>query len=165
MAQAWLKVRVPHVVHVCCGRRYDTKDYKTAECFRCFAHKSVRASMPDKEGILKRVKFCITVWLICTNNNCIKSFTFFYDNTSQLITKRQTSGLKYILKLQKRFLDNIPIKVRLPKTESASKKYLWRYTDKHPTKNFVSNIYDLDDKKVGETPPQKVKIYPLQTNF
>ena len=44
------------------------------------------------------------------------------------------------------------------KVEEVSKKYLWRYTDKHPTKANVSNIYTLDDKKVGETPPQNVKI-------
>ena len=161
MAQAWLKVRVPRVVHVCCGRTYDTKDFKTADCFRCFAHNSLKTSMPDRNGVLKKVKFCITVWLVCRNNNCITSFTFFYDVTSQLITKRQTNGLKYILKLNNKFLDNIPIKVKIPKTESASKKYLWRYTDKHPTKDFVSNIYNFDNKKVGETPPQKVIVYPL----
>ena len=161
MAQAWLKVRVPRVVHVCCGRTYDTKDFKTADCFRCFAHKSLKTSMPDRNGVLKKVKFCITFWLICRNNNCVTSFTFFYDVTSQLITKRQTSGLKYILKLNNKFLDNIPLKVKLPKLESASKKYLWRYTDKHPTKEFVSNIYNFDNKKVGETPPQKVSVYSL----
>ena len=160
MAKAWLKVRVPRVVHVCCGRRYDTKNFKTADCFRCFAHKSLRTSMPDKDGVLKKVKFCITVWLVCTNNNCITSFTFFYDITGQLITRKQISGLKYILKLNKNFWANIPIKVKLPRTESIGKKYLWRYTDKHPSKEFVSNIYNFDGKKVGETPPQKVIIYP-----
>ena len=161
MAQAWLRVRVPHIVHVCCGRTYDSKNYKTVDCFRCFAHKSTRASMPDANGVLKKVKFCITIWLVCKNNNCITSFTFFYGLTNQLITKRQTNGLKYILKLKDKFLDNIPLKVKLPKLESASKKYLWRYTDKHPTKEFVSNIYNFDNKKVGETPPQKVSIYSL----
>ena len=48
------------------------------------------ASMPDNSGVLKKVKFCITVWLICKNNNCITSFTFFYDAASHLITKRNT---------------------------------------------------------------------------
>ena len=161
MAQAWLRVRVPRIVHVCCGQKYDTKDVKTVDYFRCFAHRSTKPSVPDKNGVLKKVKFCITVWLVCKNNNCITSFTFFYDNLSHIITKTQTSGLKYILKIKNGFLDNIPLRVRIPKVESSSKKYLWRYTDRHKSKNLVSCIYNLDDKKVGETPPQPVVIYSL----
>jgi len=64
--------------------------------------------------------------------------------------------LKYLLKLQNLFLENIPLKVNVPKIPVKSKGYLWHYTDKHPTKKFVSCIYDLDDKKIGETLPQPV---------
>ena len=161
MAQAWFRVRVPRVAHFCCGQWYDTQNIKTLEYFRCFAHKSTKNSIQDRNGVLKKVKFCITVWLVCKNNNCITNFTFFYDNTGHLIAKRQTKGLKYLLKIKEEFLGNIPLKIKLPKLESASKKYLWRYTDGHPTKKFVSNIYNLDDKKVGETPPQPVIISHL----
>ena len=79
MAQAWFRVRVPRIVHFCCGQKYDTKDVKTVDYFRCFAHKSTKTAMPDKNGVLKKVNFCITVWLVCKNNNCITSFTFFYE--------------------------------------------------------------------------------------
>ena len=162
MAQAWFGVRIPHIVYTCCGKTYDSKNINTVDFFRCFAHKSLKSCAFNNKGKLTKVKFCITIWLICKNNNCITSFTYYYDNTNHLITKTQTSGLKYILKLKDKFLDNIPLRVKVPKIESASKKYLWRYTDKHPTKNFVSNIYDLDDKKVGETPPQQVYIYSIK---
>ncbi|MCR4880943.1 MAG: hypothetical protein K6A44_03210 [bacterium] len=161
MAQAWFRVRVPRVAHFCCGQLYDTKNIKTLEYFRCFAHKSIKNSIQDNDGVLKKVKFCITVWLVCKNNNCITSFTFFYDNTNRLITKKQTRGLKYLLKIKDKFLDNIPLKVKIPKVEISSKKYLWRYVDAHPTKKFVSNIYNLDNKKVGETLPQPVIISNL----
>ena len=161
MAQAWFGVRIPRIVHTCCGKTYDTKNINTVDFFRCFAHKSLKSHVFNEKGKLTKVKFCITVWLICKNNGCITSFTHYYDKTNRLIKKTQTSGLKYILKLSDKFLDNIPLRVKIPKIESASKKYLWRYTDKHPTKNFVSNVYDLNDKKVGETPPQSVYIYKL----
>lgn len=161
MAKAWFRVRIPRVAHICCGQIYDTKNIKTLENFRCFAHKSTKNSILSNDGVLKKVKFCITIWLVCKNNNCVTSFTFFYDNTNHLITKKKTKGIKYLLKIKDKFLDNIPLKLNIPKLESASKKYLWRYTDRHPTKKFVSNIYDLDDKKVGETPPQPVIISRL----
>lgn len=162
MAQAWERVRVPRVVHFCCGQMYDTKNQKTAEYFKCFAHKSLKDFVKDENGILTRVEFCITVWLICKNNNCITSFTFFYDKSSHVIAKTQTNGLKYILNIKDKFLCNISLKLKRPKLEISSKKYLWKYTNGHPTKDFVSVIYNFDDKKVGETPPQPIEVFYLQ---
>lgn len=159
MAQVWSRVKIPRIVHECCGYKYDSKNTNTVDYFRCFAHKTLRNSIYDTNGILRKVKFCITIWLVCKNNECITSFTYFYDYSNHEITKIQTSGLKYILSLKDKFLENIPLKVKIKRPEPTGKKYLWRYTDKHPTKNLVSNIYNLDDKKVGETPPQQLMIY------
>jgi len=77
MAQTCFRVRLPQITHVCCGYFYNTKDVNTVSNFRCFAHKSTKNSLPDNNGILKKVKFCITIWLMCKNNGCITSFTFF----------------------------------------------------------------------------------------
>ena len=159
MAKVWSKVKIPRIVHECCGYKYDSKNINTVDYFRCFAHKSLKNSVYDINGVLKKVKFCITLWLVCKNNDCITSFTYFYDYSNQEITKTQTSGLKYILSLKDKFLENIPLKLKIIKPQASSKRYLWRYTDKHPTKNLVSNIYNLDDKKIGETPPQPLTIY------
>ncbi len=161
MAQDWLRVKVPGIIHVCCGYRYDSKNAEASNYFRCFAHKSPTKQIVDINGDLKDVKFCITIWLICKNNECITSFTYYYDSANKIITKKQVKGIKYILSLKDKFLANIPLRTKTTKIEAKSKKYLWRYTDGHPSKKFVSNIYNLDDKKVGETPPQLVKIYQL----
>ena len=158
MAQDWFRVKIPRVTHVCCGYKYDTKNLNSVHYFRCFAHKSPDEKIIDSTGNYQKVKFCITIWLVCKNNECITSFTYYYNYSNHVITKKQTNGLKYILSLKDNFLDNLQLKIRVPKVEEVSKKYLWRYTDKHPTKANVSNIYTLDDKKVGETPPQNVKI-------
>ena len=159
MAQAWQRVRVPRITHVCCGYKYDTKNPLTVDFFRCFAHESTKNFMQDEKGNLVSVKFCITVWLVCKNNDCITNFTYFYNSAGHVINKIQTKGLNYLLKLKDKFLGNIPLKVVIPKIEAKSKKYLWRYTDRNPSKKFVSNIYTLDDTKVGETPPQPVIYY------
>ena len=159
MAQVWQKVKVPRIIHTCCGYKYDTKNPLTVDCFRCFAHKSKNNVIKDEYGNSVQVKFCITIWLVCKNNECITNFTYFYDSANHVINKIQTSGLNYLLSLKDKFLGNIQLKITTPKIESKSKKYLWRYTDRHPSKEFVSNIFTLDDKKVGETPPQPVKYY------
>ena len=161
MAQAWFRVKIPRISYVCCGYKYDNKNINTIDYFRCFAHKSRVDKIADNEGNYKRVKFCITVWLVCKNNNCITSFTYYYDYSNHVINKIQTKGLKYILSLKDSFLENIPLNLKTPKIEAKSKKYLWRYTDFNPDKKLVSNIYNLDDKKVGETAPQEIRIYNL----
>ena len=157
--KAWNKIKLPHIKHKCCGFLYDTHNAISSSYFRCFAHKSLRDKIADINGKLFDVKFCITIWLVCKNNECVTSFTFYYDKSNNIITKMQKSGINYLLSLKNKFLENIPIKIKLPKVDVTSKKYLWRYTDFNPSKKLVSNIYNLDDKKVGETSPQEVKIY------
>lgn len=161
MALDCLQVKIPRVVHICCGYKYDSKDIKSLEYFRCFMHKSSKDKIYDINGNLTKVKYCLTLWLVCKNNECITSFTYFYDCKNRVITHQQTSGLKYILGLKDKFIKNIPLRVKIPKEQQKNNKYLWKYTDRHPTKKFVSNIYTLDDKKVGETPPQQVTILQL----
>lgn len=161
MVRDWERVKLPRIIHTCCGYKYDSKDIKTIDYFRCFAHKSPNKEIADEKGNTKTVKFCITIWLVCKNNECINSFTYFYDDANKEITKKRIKGIKYILSLKNKFLANIPLRIKTPKIYENSKKYLWRYTDRHPTKKFVSNIYNLDDKKVGETSPQLVRILQL----
>ncbi len=162
MAKDWLRVKLPRIKHVCCGYKYDSKDINTVDYFRCFAHKNPQKDIiANKNGEFCVVNFCITIWLACKNNNCITSFTYYYDYSNHVILKKQTSGLNYILSLKDKFLDNISLNIKTPKVYDTSKKYLWRYTDRHPTKEFVSSIYDLNDKKVGETSPQIVNYFHM----
>ncbi len=161
MAKDWYRVKIPRITHVCCGYKYDNKDVNTINYFRCFAHKPPENNIVSHEGQLYTVKFCITVWLVCKNNNCVTAFTYYYDYANHVLFKEQISGLHYIESLKSKFLDNISLNIKTPKIRVGSKKYLWRYTDRHPKKAFVSNIYDLDDRKVGETLPQEVSSYKL----
>jgi len=156
-----LRVKVPRVVHTCCGYKYDNKNLKSLEYFKCFLHRSPKEKIFNIKGNLIKVKYCLTIWLVCKNNNCITSFTYFYDWQNRVITHKQTSGLEYILRLKDYFIENIPLRVKTVREKAKSNKYLWKYTDYNPTKKFVSNIYTLDDKKVGETEPQKVIISKL----
>ena len=158
MALDCLRIKIPRVVHVCCGYKYDSKNIKSLNYFRCFKHKSLKEKVYDINGNLRKVDYCLTLWLVCKNNDCITSFTYFYDCKNHVITHQQTSGLKYILSIKDKFIENIPLRVKTIKEKPNSNKYLWRYTDQHPTKKFVSNIYTLDDKKIGETEPQQVKV-------
>ena len=97
MTHDWTRVKIPRIIHVCCGYKYDSKNTETANYFRCFAHKSPTKHIQDLKGDSKEVKFCITVWLICKNNECITSFTYYYDKSNRIITKKQVKGIKYIL--------------------------------------------------------------------
>ena len=159
MEKAWKRIKLPEITHKCCGFTYNSKNLNTVEYFKCFAHKSLKEEMADINGHFYKVKFCITFWLVCKNNECITSFTFYYGKSNKLITKTQNRGIKYLMKLKDKFLENIELKIKVVKVDAKSKKYLWRYTDKHPKKKFVSNIYTLDDIKVGETEPQIPKIF------
>ncbi len=161
MAEAWNRVKLPKISHVCCGFLYETTNAETSDYFRCFAHKSLKEKMADINGNFFDIKFCITFWLVCKNNECITSFTFYYGKTNKLISQVQKKGINYLLSLKDKFLANIPLKIKFPKLLSTSKNYLWRYTDHNPNKKFISNIYNLDDVKVGETEVQKVKTYKI----
>ncbi|MDD3594531.1 MAG: hypothetical protein PHX18_07885 [Candidatus Gastranaerophilales bacterium] len=161
MNKKWKKAPLPRVAHVCCGYKYDTKDAHTINYFRCFAHKPLKKEVENRLGEGIKIDFCITFWLSCKNNDCIKSFTFYYDRKSNLVKKEEFKGIEYIMKIKDFFIENIEIKVKEPLTPGNSKKYLWLYTDGSPTKKFVSNIYNLDDKKVGETGVQEVRSYKL----
>jgi len=162
MINKWMGIKLPRITYKCCGFTYDSFNPLNTDFFRCFAHKSSEKKVKDKEGALQDVKFCITFWLVCKNNECITSFTYYYNQKKEIISNKQAKGIKYILKLKDKFIENIPIKVKLPKLNIKSNNYLWKYTDRHPKKNFISNIYTLDDIKVGETLPQYPKIYKIQ---
>ena len=75
--------------------------------------------------------------------------------------KIKKRGIKYILGLKDKCLEKLVIKIPEMPSFSNSKKYLWRYTDCNLKKKNVSNIYTLDDKKVGETNEQKVITYNI----
>ena len=161
MKKDWRKIKIPRVIYTCCGIDYDSLAFDSAEYFKCFAHKSKNKNMVDFFGNEFEVNFCITIWLVCRNNNCTTSFTYFYDFNNNLRLKIKKRGIKYILGLKDDCLEKLEIKLpEIPKF-SNSKKYLWRYTDCNLQKKNVSNIYTLDDKKVGETKTQEVIIYKI----
>ena len=161
MKKEWRKIKIPRVIYTCCGIKYDSLGFDNSEYFKCFAHKSENKKMSDFFGNEFMVNFCITVWLVCKNNNCVTSFTYFYDFNNDLRLKIKKRGIKYILGLKDKCLEKLAIKLPEIPTFSSSKKYLWRYTDCNLKKENVSNIYTLDDKKVGETNEQIVTTYKI----
>ncbi len=161
MKKGWQKVNIPRVTYTCCGINYDSLSADSSDFFKCFVHKSEKKKMFDFFGNEFDVNFCITVWLVCKNNNCVTSFTYFYDFNNNLRLKIKKRGIKYILSLKDKCLEKLVIKLPEIPNYSNSKKYLWRYTDCNLRKKNVSNIYTLDDKKVGETNEQKVTVYKI----
>jgi len=133
-------VTLPRVIFECCGIKYDTKNANTINFFRAFLHEN--ASLKN-EG-----DFCITVWLNCKNNNCIKARTFFYNKNGKLLNHIDVRGIKYIAHLQNYFKENIVLAIREKRIVEKSNNHLWKYGKS--TDGKKQEIYDFNDRRVKD---------------
>ena len=132
-------IEVPYVCKYCCGKKYDTWNPKTAPLFRAFFHKNVEKNID--------AKLCLTVWFVCSNNNCFHAFTYYYDKKGVLVNRTEHNKIKYLTDVQKGFIENAKIKIKPLKMFDVSKKYLWKYGKS--TDGKTQNIYDFNDIKIS----------------
>lgn len=108
---------LPRIICTCCGITYDSYNHSDAEYFSGFKHKS------DSD----EYAYGITVRLVCKNNNCITSFTFYFDSQNEIIKTKKTKGSKLLHKLQKLYLEPVELEKEEDKFKKESKHDDWVY--------------------------------------